>query len=157
MHTRGLVGAAVLGVLACGPPKRGRGKPDPTVVSSLPTSGCRSDADCPSGEDERMECFAPDFQPGFGHRGAAEAHKAARDNCSDDSACDPDEQCYSGKGCGAFACEQNPDCPTNFVCQGERCTRRLCSSDRECEGPCVNGLCYATLGSCHPQSYCCPP
>jgi hypothetical protein len=40
------------------------------------------------------------------------------------------------------------NCPANFVCSGQQCTRKPCGSDTDCTGRCVNDFCYEDFGTC---------
>lgn len=69
--------------------------------------------------------------------------------CTDDSGCDESESCdVATARCQPRACGAADPCPTAFTCTSGACTRATCTVDRDCDGYCVAGLCYAGRGQC---------
>jgi hypothetical protein len=60
-------------------------------------------------------------------------------------------ECKPNLRCGALACSDDRNCPPNSSCSNALCALRACAEDSECEGYCVNGFCYDSLGVCHTQ------
>jgi hypothetical protein len=116
----------------------------------------QSASPCGNCTDRRGDCREdPDCQPLATHRVCDPIE------CS----CTAEKQCTNGcslAGCpqegttcnrATERCEPSPctaGCPVEFDCgDAGRCVRRACRSDAECvDGFCVNGGCYAGLGSC---------
>jgi hypothetical protein len=68
--------------------------------------------------------------------------------CLDDTGCQLGEACGADHRCRPRTCAGPADCPLNFDCSGGACARRSCASDGVCQGACVNGRCYPTVGYC---------
>jgi hypothetical protein len=57
--------------------------------------------------------------------------------------------CSAAQRCEPPSCLDSSECAEFGECAAGLCSRRLCASDRECEGgACVNGACYSGAGSC---------
>jgi hypothetical protein len=131
--------------------------------------GCRGQADCSNGG----QCVAP----GGSTCGEACQVSCSSDSacttgyvcdaapcaCSGGKACIPScltGGCATGESCGSdghctpTTCSSSTSCPAFFDCvvlHGGAlvCERRACTTDATCDGGyCVDGGCYATLGSC---------
>jgi hypothetical protein len=69
--------------------------------------------------------------------------------CLLDGDCGQGTTCGSDHRCEPKACSNTAACGPNFDCTFERlCERRRCGSTTNCEGYCVNGLCYDAPGKC---------
>jgi hypothetical protein len=81
--------------------------------------------------------------------------------CNPDSdGCGPIEtsQCNAETlRCGVRPCDDANPCAANTDCVLGACSRRMCESDGECEGYCVNGYCYDDFGQCEDEYYPQPP
>jgi hypothetical protein len=68
--------------------------------------------------------------------------------------CHVDDDCGEGQICGEHyrcsgaPCEASEDCPSNFDCVEQSCTRRACNKNSECDEYCVEGACYSEAGKC---------
>ena len=88
---------------------------------------CRTTADCASGVCNGGVC-AP--------------------QCTANTQCGEAMECTAEQRCRPLSCLSDADCPTNRACTNGHCSRRACTSDAMCEGACVNGGCYDSLGRC---------
>ncbi|MEZ4298919.1 MAG: hypothetical protein R3B70_28475 [Polyangiaceae bacterium] len=60
----------------------------------------------------------------------------------------PNDDCIE-PGCTSKSCSANWNCPASFECGGlHQCIRKRCTSDVDCDGFCLFGACYDTLGDC---------
>jgi hypothetical protein len=164
---------AWLVVVACSQSaSRPSGPPKVTGPDPLePSTGkeCADDRDCTNGE----RCFAPDFKPGRGTPPQCDEDRDCRGRICDDGVCRArcqDEKCAANENCldsghcAPYACNDasHPPtygCPQNHSCNAAgTCERKTCKQASDCDtGVCWQGRCFAHGGSCHPQSYCCPP
>ena len=125
----------------------------PGAMSFRVCNVCAMDSDCPS---ERPHCQASygiaacvaclttaDCQSGTCSNGTCTPV------CSPTQSCGVARQCNAQQRCEALSCQSDADCPTNFNCSGGHCAQRSCTSDAVCDGNCVNGFCYESLGTCY--------
>ena len=68
--------------------------------------------------------------------------------CSADSECGEGQSCGRTHRCEPRACASASDCPTDFRCDTGKCSRKSCSTSRDCSGYCVSTACYSTPGTC---------
>lgn len=111
------------------------------------TNECETDLDC--GEPLSGH-ICEDVDPSDCVCGGAT--KICKQGC-DGSNCGAGEVCEEDQRCRPAPCTEAADCPPNFDCGGTAdaltCARRGCVVDRDCRGGfCVEGLCYAELGTC---------
>lgn len=116
---------------------------------------CAQDSDCPA---ERPYC-----QGSYGVsscvacRTTADCQSGVCSNGACTPACGPSQPCGSALQCSAelrceaLSCQSDAACPANFACTGGHCARRACTSDAVCEGNCLSGACYDSLGTCYLQ------
>lgn len=72
--------------------------------------------------------------------------------CTTDSDCGVGQSCdVATNRCDAQPCSTAP-CPDNFDCRSGRCARRACVDFADCEGFCVEGLCFEQAGECRPPA-----
>jgi hypothetical protein len=72
------------------------------------------------------------------------------------SSCPTGQTCGADGHCAAIGCNTSGSCPANFDCVvpvdrgSPHCQRRACTGDTDCGAGafCVDGACYASLGSC---------
>jgi hypothetical protein len=107
-------------------------------------NSCADDAECkaqrPTAICEPIPC-------------SCDGNKACGDGCVDDTTCAEGETCdLAANRCRATTCDDIADCPANFDCVDQRCTRAICTEDAECVGYCVEGSCFSSLGECRPPS-----
>lgn len=129
-----------------------------TLFGAGPTNfrictACNLDSDCPSarpfcqanyGASACVACrTTSDCQSGICSSGTCTPV------CSAAAPCGPALQCNAQQRCEALSCQRDVDCPKNIACSGGHCARRACTSDATCEGNCVNGFCYDSLGTCY--------
>jgi hypothetical protein len=76
------------------------------------------------------------------------------EGCSSDSACTEGQQCdLASARCVAQTCTTVAQCPANFDCTSSACVRASCTDDRDCDGFCVLGSCFAGgRGVCTPPA-----
>ncbi|HET7544229.1 MAG TPA: hypothetical protein VFK05_30370 [Polyangiaceae bacterium] len=128
-----------------------------SVMAQFSTSfqlctACAADSDCPS---ERPYC-----QGSYGVT-ACVACRTTTDcasgvcasgvcvsQCTANAQCGEAMECSSAQRCQPLSCQSDADCPTNRACTNGYCSRRACTSDAVCQGACVNGGCYDSLGRC---------
>jgi hypothetical protein len=116
--------------------------PGGSVCGGACPMGCTSDSQCSSG-------FVCDPAP----CACGAANKACIPSCVTNG-CATGESCGSDGHCAPMSCATAANCPAFFDCvvpQGgaSRCERRACADDTACAGGyCVDGGCYAMLGSC---------
>ena len=74
--------------------------------------------------------------------------------CMGDLDCGTAEVCDTDlHRCRGVACTTAADCPADFSCGAlGTCERRTCTADADCDGFCVNGLCYDAQGVCTPPA-----
>jgi len=108
-------------------------------------SNCQFDADCHAADLGQIcapvrpqHCCPPALvcQPG----------------CTSDAECAEGEVCNAAHHCALAPCAGD-SCPPHFQCEPRdgafTCHRILCDRDSRCgAGSCVNGACYAALGTC---------
>jgi hypothetical protein len=73
--------------------------------------------------------------------------------CTADSNCPEGQSCASNHHCFPTTCTLSSDaCPANFSCSPGSgvCARKVCQTDSQCSGSCVEGNCYAAPGTCRP-------
>ena len=76
-------------------------------------------------------------------------HLACVLGCVGDAGCGEGQTCdLASARCIARACTGDAGCPSNFRCPAHTCVRMTCTEDVECDGYCVDGSCFAELGSC---------
>ena len=136
-----------------GPPGRCRTHHD-CSAQSMPQGECIFEADpcfsdawnyqefCSSAEDcteAGSSCFA--CEQGVG---------VCLGPCVSDADCKEGSSCGSEARCEPIACDEDADCPANFVCgAGEgRCEPESCATDGDCDGSCIGGRCTSELGRC---------
>ncbi len=115
-------------------------KPD----ESIPCGACTEDPSCASDQEcGRGWICEPDAC-------SCSGGSVCVLGCSDDDACQVGQACESLR-CVGKQCLLPDDCPVNFECSPtaiSRCIRETCTNDDQCEGYCVEGSCYDTLGYC---------
>jgi hypothetical protein len=111
-------------------------------AAACPPAECASDSDCQA-EGPSFICEGA-WQCGE----CAAGVKICISGCVDTSGCDAGEVCMAHR-CVPASCQSDVDCPTDFECAGGSCGRKGCTTDANCSGYCVNGLCYSTPGACH--------
>jgi hypothetical protein len=100
---------------------------------------CASDADC-AAQGAGLIC-----QPGVC---VCAGQMVCVPGCASDNDCALGEQCAPTQHrCVPATCARDADCPPDFQC-ANGCHRRTCASDAACDGYCVEGQCYASLGTC---------
>ena len=152
----------------------GPGQGPPACPERLCPNGCRTQSDCANGAGG--ECLAPgqplcggacpmsctsDTQCGAGNVCAFSPCSCSASNsniCQASCAtagCPDGQSCGSDGHCSATGCVTKAQCPQYFDCvfppSGmSHCERLACSGDADCGsgGFCVDGACYAALGSC---------
>jgi hypothetical protein len=140
------------------------------ATCAQPASCCRSSSDC---TQPFQQCFAPGEEFGCGACVHADppcqtdaecaampyficaaplcscaGEKSCIIGCRDDADCGLGQSCGPDHRCRPRACGAQSACPENFDCTGGTCVRRSCVGDAACQGDCVNGRCYPTVGSC---------
>jgi len=84
---------------------------------------------------------------------SCDGNNACTQGCTDDTTCAEGARCdLATNRCRATACDDAGDCPANFACADQQCTRMTCTEDAACAGYCVEGSCYSGLGECRPPS-----
>lgn len=109
-----------------------------------PEVTCESDDDCVGADGRPSICDWSRISDCL-----CSAAMICRPGCGSDGDCGPGEACGDDARCRPKACDGATDCPAAFDCVDGSCTRRSCTSDRECPGGhCVNGGCHDALGTC---------
>ena len=121
----------------CVPP----GGPAPCAAACPPTE-CASDSDC--------QADGPSFicEGAWQCGECAAGVKICIPGCVDASGCNAGEVCTAHR-CVPASCQSDVDCPTDFACAGGSCGRKTCTTDANCSGYCVEGLCYSAPGTCY--------
>lgn len=102
---------------------------------------CSSDSDC--SRDGDVCSTGPGAQAEGGDGGPA-----CRPPCTSNDDCNYWEACQPDGKCQALSCDQ---CPSYLACTQGACGPKACGQDSECLGGyCVDGTCFATLGTCVP-------
>lgn len=116
-------------------------------------SVCTADTDCPSAR--------PHCQGSYGVSACVECRTTAdcasgvcsngscTPQCTASQACGAGMQCNAQQRCEALSCQSDADCLANQACTMGHCGRRACTTDPMCQGACVNGGCYDSLGTCY--------
>ncbi len=69
--------------------------------------------------------------------------------CRAKSDCPSNQDCNRRHQCQNSCVPGDGTCPVNFSCGTDGfCGQTSCTTDAECSGACVKGLCYSTRGSC---------
>jgi hypothetical protein len=69
--------------------------------------------------------------------------------CTSDAGCDDGETCnLTSNRCEVTTCATAATCPQDFDCLANRCIRKGCISNADCDAFCVDGLCYQEAGEC---------
>lgn len=120
------------------------GEAMPCGMCYEPENTCASDPDCPEGTVCELVtagcvCYA-----------ATQCVPAC--NLPASLACAPGQTCSDAGHCVDTPCANDADCPEFFACatfEDPVCRRKTCGGDLDCGwGRCVQGACYAELGSC---------
>ena len=121
----------------CVPP----GGPAPCAAACPPTE-CASDSDC--------QADGPSFicEGAWQCGECAAGVKICIPGCVDASGCNAGEVCTAHR-CVPASCQSDVDCPTDFACAGGSCGRKTRTTDANCSGYCVEGLCYSAPGTCY--------
>jgi len=106
---------------------------------SIPPSTCQVDAECTAMGSAFICAVA---------RCTCNTDKSCIAGCLDDSGCGEGLTCGLEHRCVPSACSDASGCPIDFDCTSNGCIRRRCTSDDVCQGACVKGQCYPTLGFC---------
>jgi hypothetical protein len=102
-----------------------------------PTAGsCTSDAECAPSICEPIECSCSEQR-------ACVPGCASTADCGEGLSCD-----IVGHRCLPASCSENAPCPDNFICADGLCARASCTGDTDCDGFCVDGKCFDSLGTC---------
>src|SRR5258705_6430438 len=73
------------------------------------------------------------------------SEKQCEMGCKDDTTCGDGTRCdVPSARCAAITCTGGTQCPANFHCASSTCTRDECADDRDCDGFCVVGKCFAS-------------
>lgn len=72
-------------------------------------------------------------------------------SCGADKPCGGALECSPELRCGPLSCSNDSVCPVNMACNAGHCARKACTSDTMCQGACVSGFCYDSLGTCYTQ------
>ena len=113
------------------------------------TGDCTTDADCvgDGGSTSGTTICAPAPSSDCYCNGATFCAPGCRTNAH----CGPGQACNPSHSCQNTCVAGDGTCPVNYSCgAGGFCQQNLCTSDSECSGFCVNGLCYQTRGTCLP-------
>ena len=116
---------------------------------------CEADTDCPS---DRPHCYGNNGVAACGEcRTTADCARgvcnsgACTPQCTTNASCGEAMECTAEQRCQALSCQSDADCPINRACTNGHCSRRGCTTDAMCQGACVNGGCYESLGRCYVQ------
>jgi hypothetical protein len=113
------------------------------------TGDCSTDSDCvgDGGSTAGTLICAPAPRSDCYCNGATFCAPGCRTNAH----CGPGQACNPSHSCQNTCVAGDGTCPVNYSCgAGGFCQQNSCTSDSECSGFCVNGLCYQTRGTCEP-------
>jgi hypothetical protein len=80
---------------------------------------------------------------------ACDQQKDCVAGCTSDAGCGTGESCdLQTNRCGPTACTASTTCPQDFSCIANRCLRKGCISNDDCDAFCVEGQCYQKAGEC---------
>ncbi|MGB8299406.1 MAG: hypothetical protein WCG85_28585 [Polyangia bacterium] len=112
-------------------------------------TGCANDADCvhDGGSTAGTMICSPVANAGCVCFGT----KACALGCRINLDCGPGQGCNPFNSCQKTCVAGDGTCPVNYSCDASGfCQQKLCTSDSECSGFCVNGVCYGVRGTCEP-------
>jgi hypothetical protein len=103
--------------------------------------GCTADTDC---ADAGVGFVCSSFCH-CAHTGGADTGTGAQciKGCTNASDCGPAQSCSATHHCQPLGCTSDPECATNFTCQGGSCGPKPCTKDGDCTG----GYCVDTPDS----------
>ena len=113
------------------------------------TGDCSTDSDCvgDGGSTAGTMICAPAPRSDCYCNGATFCAPGCRTNAH----CGPGQACNPSHSCQNTCVAGDGTCPVNYSCGASGfCEQNSCTSDSECSGFCVNGLCYQTRGTCEP-------
>jgi len=109
------------------------------VCNTDPTA-CGSDAEC-RGANPIAICVERTC--------GCSAQRDCVPGCTSDAGCGIGQSCnLTTNRCAPTECTTTAACPQDFGCIGNRCLRKGCITSSDCDGFCVDGLCYQEAGEC---------